>query len=102
MKYRKLPDREYLLETYRYNPDTGEITWRVPHGRWKEFPAGAKATVKGRNCWIMKIRGSLYVASRVVWLMAHGRDPGNHEVWHIDGRWRNMKLQNLALNQRLR
>jgi hypothetical protein len=102
MPYRKLPDREYLLETYRYNPDTGEVFWRIPHGRWGEFPAGAKATVRGKNCWIMKIRGSLYVASRIVWLMAHGRDPGNHEVWHIDGRWRNMKLQNLALNQRLR
>ncbi len=50
----------------------------------------------------MKVDGMLYAASRIAWFMAHGKDPGEYEVKHINNDWRDLSLNNLALTQRLR
>jgi hypothetical protein len=102
MRYLELPDREYLLKSYHYDPVSGEITWKVPHGRWESLPAGLGATSIGRKCKVIKIDGKLYAASRIAWLMGYGKDPDEYEVKHINGKWQDLSLKNLALSQRLR
>ena len=102
MTYQPLPDLELLLHRYIYNPETGEITWRIPHGKHKNMKPGKNALTVSSRSKVMKINGKVYMASRIAWKMQTGQDPKTMEVKHLDGNWENLRFKNFALNQRLR
>ncbi len=52
----------------------------------------------GRVDWKVKVDGVQYLASRLIYFMAYGEDPGNVEVDHEDQNWLNNNAWNLRLD----
>ena len=105
-----LPERQYLLECFSYEAETGSLTWRkrpIEHfsssSRQKQFNsafggkrAGSIATVSvsaGRQYRIVRLNGVLFYAHRVAYKLATGEEP--LVIDHIDGDTLNNKLTNL-------
>ena len=51
-----------------------------------------------RKDWTVGVDGVLYYASRVIYYMTTGEDPGKAQVDHIDQNWLNNNLWNLRLD----
>ena len=96
---------ELMRECIDYNPDTGEI-------RWKVRPLHHFANLNAHSTWNAKYPGKLWVTSkyngyvrakismkwvrghRAAWLVTHGEWP-EHQLDHIDGDRSNNRLANL-------
>lgn len=64
------------------DPETGHLYWKRPVRKSLEGrPAGC---VNSRGYVVVQVRGVLYLAHRVVWLLAHGVSP-SFDVDHING-----------------
>lgn len=48
--------------------------------------------------WVVKVDGVDYYASRVIYYMTHGEDPGDAQVDHEDQNWLNNNAWNLRLD----
>jgi hypothetical protein len=48
--------------------------------------------------WVVKVDGSLYYASRLIYYMTSGKDPGDIQVDHADQNWLNNNTWNLRLD----
>lgn len=86
IKAKKLPDLEYLLNNYEYDPIKGtlirkrdgkEIGWN--HNGYRQV------CIKSKN----------YSLHRIVFYMFHRRDPGKKVIDHIDGNKTNNAIVNL-------
>ena len=99
MKAKELPPVELLRERFDYNPETGEITYRVRSGgEVAGSPAGWTASSGYRY---IKINRSSYKLHRIVWLLVYGEDPGEMEIDHIDRDKSNNRINNLRLADRI-
>ena len=64
----------------------------------KDEIAGSLKTVNGRpEAWSVKIKGRLYTAARVVWILQHGNIDDALVVDHIDRNVSNNDISNLRL-----
>jgi len=59
------------------------------------------ATTPGRFDWQLMVDGRIYTASRIVYLMANGVDPGELQVDHKDRNPLNNNVENLRLGDRV-
>lgn len=100
-KANPLPPRDLLLARLDYDPETGDLRWKVragrisagqPAGRWMRKKCGLR-----RNVCIENRR---YYSARLIWLMVTGVDPGELEVDHQDGNSKNERFSNLRLATR--
>lgn len=109
-KYKPLPPLERLnelLEVVEIPEDKfgkwSGLVWKIQRG------GRAKAgSVAGSPCpdsnnpnrinWKVDVDGSEYVASRVIYYMTHGDDPGDAQVDHEDQNWLNNNARNLRLD----
>lgn len=74
-----------------YDPDTGEIYWRVRgHGRRMGVQCGC---VK-KDTRVIKIDGTDYTAARIAWIVMTGEVP-KFIINHKDGRSINVRWDNL-------
>jgi hypothetical protein len=92
---RKLPSAERVRELLDYDSETGALTWRRPVGRWGRIPAGSPAGVVQSNGYrAIEIDGVRYLAHRLAWLHAHGKEPSD-AIDHINGNTLDNRIANL-------
>ena len=85
-----LPSQELLKEHLRYDPDTGQLWWKVKVvNRKMDVPVGTWDNKYLR----VKFQQRYYQAHRLIWQLVHGECPESLD--HIDGNRRNNRLSNL-------
>lgn len=92
---------ERAREAFAYNPATGALIWKIKTNRSVIIGSRAGCLKKGR--YYVRLDGTLYEASRVIWLWVTGKWP-KHEVDHRDtdpsnDRWRNLREATHQQNQ---
>jgi hypothetical protein len=96
-----LPDRDWLLENLRYEPETGLLWWKTPRqGRLISRPAGGQRynSSDGTPSYVsIVIDGRSYLAHRIIWLMVTGMDPGSLGTYHVDNNPFNNAFSNLQV-----
>ena len=112
-----LPALKLLTELFSYDPDTGDLKWKVrpvSHfvgedvaSKWNARYAGSVAGTRLRRpsgdkryseVGIRATRGGrtkLYFCHRIAWLMHYGEDPQGFEIDHIDHDPWNNRISNL-------
>lgn len=90
-----LPTRPTLRLLLSYCPFTGVLSWK-DSGRVATSIRNGKPTVS--------LGGTIYIASRLIWKMQTGKDPGQLEIDHInhvctDNRWCNLRCGTRSSNQ---
>lgn len=81
---------EQIRETLRYDPDTGEFSWRGYRGREGIKCGGRKLNGRFR----VMINGKRYEGGQLAWLLYYGewpntlidhkdRNPGNNCIWNL-------------------
>jgi len=104
-KPKPLPDAAFLRECFSYDPDTGDLTWRVrplAHfvkvSRHKaintEFAGKAAGKFEGKSVRV-KIAGRKVLVSRIIWKMVTGEEPGDmldhRDTDPSNNRWINLR-----------
>lgn len=86
--------REFVLSVLDYNPETGDLTWKVRTSC--RVKVGSVAGTKMKNGYLgVSVGAKRFYAHRLIWLMLHGRWPQPT----IDHRNRD-RLDNRASNLR--
>jgi hypothetical protein len=109
LKYNPLPPLERLnelLEVIEIPEDKyGKWSGLVRKVRRGNQRAGSRAgsakpcyRENGRIDWKVCVDGVIYLASRIIYYMTHGNDPGDAQVDHIDRNWLNNNAWNLRLD----
>jgi hypothetical protein len=70
---------------------------KIAQGAWAGH---LRTNQKGRKDWIVRFDDKLYRASRIIYYLAHGTDPGRYQVDHIDLNTLNNNVSNLRLLDR--
>ena len=85
-----------LRSLLHYDPETGNFTWLVAHGRFERIPAGTKAGTLSKTAsgLVVRLDGQTYLLHRLAWLYVTGRWPKEH-IDHIDMDRANNRLSNL-------
>ena len=91
---------ERAAELLEYNPETGELTWKVKTKNGKFHPGDVAGwlsrdnRLKNKSGYIrIGVDGTSYMAHRLAWLLVHGSWP--EELDHVDGDKLNNRLENL-------
>jgi hypothetical protein len=79
-------------DVFRYDPDTGELWWKVRRSNRVDMSRRAGSQQR-TGYWQFSYKGSVYYQHRVIWEMVHGYEPS--EIDHIDQDKSNNCLANL-------
>ena len=106
---------DYLSRAFSYNPETGALTWAIPHGCGNREPANKPVTTLSPYGYLVVRCGPtserrLFFAHHICWFLQTGEWPPL-EIDHADlektnNRWTNLRLatrqQNMANRNALR
>jgi len=86
---RKIMPRKYFKNN---------VAWRFANNHYGGKPAGCLKQLKTKHPrWMVRFNGKDWQATRIIWAVAHGIDPVENYIDHIDGNSQNNKLSNLRL-----
>ena len=96
-----LPDRDFLLRTFHYEPETGKLFWIGKASR-KHHPGMEAGTSRAKGYPQVRMKGRNYQVHRLIWKMQTGRDP--IEIDHRNGvphdnRWVNLREATSSQNK---
>jgi hypothetical protein len=111
MKIKELPPLEYLQECFKYDANTGILTWKVrplhhfknEHGMniWNSKFAGEILSCVGTDGYMyVKVAKQRYSLHRIIWKLDTGCEP-HDMIYHIDGNIVNNVISNLRDRQHL-
>lgn len=84
--------QERLKELFDYNPETGNLVWKVRRQRIKV--GGVAGRVDNQGYRRIRLDGRNYQAHRLVWLWHHGEWP-KYEIDHINRVRDDNRIENL-------
>lgn len=85
---------DQLRERFSYDPETGDLIWRVHNGR--RSMVGHKAGSLASNGRIyVHLEGHIYMAHRLVWCLVNGRWP-EQNLSALNGDYTDLRLSNYA------
>ena len=95
---KETPSQARLNELLSYDPDTGDLRWKVDRG------GKAKSGDLIRPRCQMKVCGETHIMARVIWKLVTGRD-SNVYIDHVnrnpnDNRWSNLREATHGQNAR--
>lgn len=98
--HKDLITAEEARQLFSYNPDTGDITWRVARSGVRNNGVAGYAQRDGYR--VVFVNGKLYLAHRVAWAIVNGAWPETG-IDHINGnktdnRWDNLRLATKSQN----
>ena len=98
--HKDLITAEEARQLFFYNPDTGDITWRVSRSGVRNNNVAGYARREGYR--VVFVNGKLYLAHRVAWAIVNGAWPETG-IDHINGnktdnRWVNLRLATKSQN----
>jgi hypothetical protein len=85
---------EMIREKLKYDPVSGEFSWRKNSGRHGRYPAESRAGFQKDGYWMITICGRDYRAHRLAWLYVHGEWPLG-QIDHRDLNRSNNSIGNL-------
>jgi hypothetical protein len=93
---------ERARELFSYDPETGEVRWRVRVSNNTRAGSIAGTVSNGGRYRNLRVQDKPYLAHRVIWLMMTGKWP-TKQIDHIDGNglnniWRNLRGATSAQN----
>jgi len=102
---KELPTQQYLIECFGYEPEVGDLIWKIrPREHfetkqgWSYFNNNVAGTIAGSKTSPrhihLKLDGIGCKAHRIIWKMIYGIEP-TYVIDHIDGDSKNNKLNNL-------
>ena len=83
--------QERLLDTFSYDPETGQFGWKFPQ---RHGPARKAKTVYYQA---FHFEGKRYRVHRLIWIMLFGDIPKGRHIDHINGDIHDNRLCNLRL-----
>ena len=103
MRFKKLPDLDYIKSILDYDPETGVFTWKVKMSS-KQNVGDEAGSVDNKGYRILGIRKSNFKAHRIAYYYVTGCDPRESQVDHKnrdknDNRFDNLRLTDNSGNQ---
>ena len=90
-KHKKLPDLQYLLDRFDYDPNTGGL-YKKGAEPCEENVVGSWTRSGHKQVYIL---GKIYLVHRIVFFMYHRKDPGAYFIDHINGDPADNRIDNL-------
>lgn len=92
---------EEISRRVSYDPVTGAFTHKIdkPNSRYGKVRAGDPVSMKPDKGGYFRlcIKGNVYKAHRLAWLLTHGECPPDKQIDHIDHNKTNNAMSNLRL-----
>jgi hypothetical protein len=95
---KRLPDISLLREVLTYDPESGELRWKVKPARNVNIGDLAGCNLNGYR--VVSIGDVDYLAHRICWALHYGEDPYPHIVDHKKGKEEGNGISNLRLATR--
>lgn len=95
-KIKPLPPIVVLTEVLSYDPESGELRWKVRRSS-NANTGDIAGYINKRGYTYIQIDGKNYAAHRICWALHHGEDPYPYPIDHKEGVEKGNAITNLRL-----